>query len=128
MATTPQSKSLFFGALEFLDLIFHSVVREVRTQSGNATFGVLKEVSNIVVFLALFYTISVFLGRGAAIRGSLFVFLLTGIILFLTHTKAVGSVRSASSATSAIMMHSPMTVILSILAKAFAGLYFQFVA
>jgi len=26
------------------------------------------------------------------------------------------------------MMHSPMTVILSILAKAFAGLYFQFVA
>ncbi|NOR61383.1 MAG: ABC transporter permease [Rhodobacteraceae bacterium] len=128
MAAAPQSKSLFFGALEFLDLIFHSVVREVRTQSGNATFGVLKEVGNIAVFLALFYTIAVFLGRGASIRGSLFVFLLTGIILFLTHTKAVGSVRSASSATSAIMMHSPMTVILSILAKAFAGLYFQFVA
>ncbi len=128
MATAPQSKSMFFGVLEFIDLIFHSVVREVRTQSGNATFGVLKEVSTIVVFLGLFYVISLLMGRGAAIRGSLMLFLLTGIVLFLTHTKAVASVRSASKATSAIMMHSPMTVILSILAKAFAGLYLQFVA
>ncbi len=128
MATTPQSKSMFFGALEFLDLIYHSIVREVRTQSGSATFGIMKEVGNIAVFLGLFYMVSVFLGRGATIRGSLMVFLLSGIILFLTHTKAVGSVRSASNATSAIMMHAPMTVILSILAKAFAGLYFQFVA
>ncbi|MBL1435780.1 MAG: ABC transporter permease [Rhodobacteraceae bacterium] len=128
MATAPQSKSMFFGALEFLDLIFHSIVREVRTQSGNATFGILKEVGNIAVFMALFYMISVFMGRGAAIRGSLIMFLLTGIILFLTHIKAVASVRNASTATSAIMMHMPMTVILSILAKAFAGLYLQFVA
>lgn len=128
MASAPPSKSLFFGALEFMDLVFHSVVREVRTQSGNATFGVLKEVSNIAVYLGIFYVISIMMGQGAAIRGSLMVFLLTGIILFLTHIKAVSSVRSASNATSAIMMHSPMTVILSILAKAFAGLYLQFVA
>lgn len=128
MATAPQSKSMFFGALEFLDLIFHSVVREVRTQSGNATFGVLKEVSNIAIFMGIFYLISVFMGSGAAIRGSLVMFLLTGIVLFLVHIKAVASVRGASKATSAIMMHSPMTVILSIMAKAFAGLYLQFVA
>jgi len=128
MATTPQSKSLFIGMLEFLELIFHSVVREVRTQSGNATFGVLKEVSNMALFLGLFYMISIFMGRGAAIRGSLFVFLLTGIILFLTHIKAISSVKSASTASSAIMMHTPMTVILSIIAKAFAGLYLQLVA
>jgi ABC-type polysaccharide/polyol phosphate export permease len=128
MATTSPTKSMFFGALEFMDLIFHSIVREVRTQSGNATFGILKEVSIILVFLGLFYLISIFMGQGAAIRGSLVMFLLTGIVLFLTHIKAVGSVRSASNAASAIMMHSPMTVILSILAKAFAGLYLQFVA
>ncbi len=128
MATAPHSKSMFFGVLEFLDLIFHSVVREVRTQSGNATFGILKEVTNIAIFMGIFYMISVFMGRGAAIRGSLIMFLLTGIILFLTHIKAIASVRGASTATSAIMMHAPMTVILSILAKAFAGLYLQFVA
>ena len=128
MTTAPPSKSMFLGALEFLDLIYHSVVREVRTQSGNATFGVLKEVGNIAVFLGIFYMISVFMGRGAAIRGSLVMFLLTGIILFVTHTKAIASVKGASNATSAIMMHTPMTVILSIIAKAFAGLYLQFVA
>ncbi len=128
MATAPQPKSLFFGALEFLDLIFHSVVREVRKQSGNATFGILKEVSSIAIFMGLFYMVSIFMGRGAAIRGSLIMFLLNGIILYLTHIKAVASVRGASTATSAIMMHTPMTVILSILAKAFAGLYLQFVA
>ena len=128
MTTASQSKSLFWGMLEFMDLVFHSVVREVRTQSGNATFGILKEFTNIVVFLGIFYIISVFMGRGGSIRGSLVLFLLTGIILFLTHIKAIASVRTASNATSAIMMHTPMTVILSILAKSFAGLYFQFVA
>jgi len=128
MASAPQSKSMFFGALEFVDLIFHSIVREVRTQSGNATFGILKEVSNITIFMGLFYLVSIFMGRAGAIRGSLVLFLLTGVILFLTHIKAVASVRGASKATSAIMMHTPMTVILSISAKAFAGLYLQFVA
>lgn len=114
--------------LEFIDLVFHSVVREVRTQSGNATFGILKEFTNIVVFLGIFYVISIFMGRGGSIRGSLVLFLLTGIIPFLVHIKAIASVRTASIATSAIMMHTPMTVILSILTKAFAGLYLQFVA
>jgi len=128
MATETHSKSMILGLFEFADLVFHSVVREVRTQSGNATFGVFKEVTTIGVFLGLFYMIAMFLGRGAAIRGSLIVFLLTGIVLFLTHIKAISSVRSAQSATSAIMMHAPMTVILSILAKSFAGLYLQVIA
>ena len=128
MTARPHSKSLFFGALEFMELVYHSVVREVRSQSGNATFGVLKEVSTIGVFLGLFYMIAVFMGSGVAIRGGIMMFLLTGIILFLTHIKAIASVRGASTAASAIMMHAPMTVILSILAKAFAGLYLQLVA
>ncbi len=128
MTPATPSKSLFFGTLEFFNLVFHSVVREVRTQSGSTTFGILKEVSSIGVFIGLFYMISIFLGRGAAIRGSVIMFLLTGIIPFLIHTKAMGSVQSAQKASSAIMMHTPMTVMLSILAKAFGGLYLQFVA
>ncbi len=128
MTSTPSSKSMFFGTLEFMDLVYHSVVREVRMQSGSATFGIFKEVSTFAVFLGLFYMIAVFLGSGAAIRGSVMMFLLTGIILFLTHIKAISSVRAAQTATSAIMMHTPMTVILSILAKSFAGLYLQVIA
>lgn len=128
MSSSIQRKSLFFGALEFLELIFHSVVREVRTQSGNATFGIMKEISNTGLYLLLFYVISVFMGRGGAIRGSLVMFLLTGVVLFVVHVRAIASVRGASTASSAIMMHAPMTVILSIISKAFGGLYLQTVA
>ncbi|MCF6273161.1 MAG: ABC transporter permease [Rhodobacteraceae bacterium] len=120
--------SLFFGTLGFLDLIYQSIVREVRTQSGSATFGILKEVGQITMFMAFFYVLYIFMGRSVAIRGDFMMYLLTGIVLMLTHMRAIGSVRSASNATSAIMQHAPMTVILSILANALAGLYLQFVA
>ncbi len=116
------------GTMEFMELVYHSVVREVRTQSGNATFGILKEVGQITMFMGMFYILFMFMGRSAAIRGDFMMFLITGILLMLTHIKAIGSVRSAQNATSAMMQHAPMTVILSILANAFAGLYLQAVA
>jgi len=119
---------MFMGTLEFVELVYQSVVREVRTQSGNATFGILKEVANIAVFMGMFYIFFTFMGRSIAIRGDFMMFLLTGIVLMLTHMKAISSVRGASNATSSIMQHAPMTVILSIIANAFAGLYLQLVA
>jgi len=128
MAPITQTRSIVWAALEFIALIFHCVVREVRMQSGSATLGILKEVTTIGLFMLFFYMLSVFMGRGAAIRGDLMMFLLTGVALFLIHIKAIASTQSASNATSAEMQHAPMTVILSILAKAFGGLYLQVVA
>lgn len=128
MSSQRQRKSMFFGTLEFMDLVYHSVVREVRTQSGNATLGILKEVISIGVFLGIFYVLFVFMGRSVAIRGDFMMFLLTGVVLMVIHIKAIASVRGASNATAPIMQHAPMTVILSILSKAFAGLYLQGVA
>ena len=128
MTTNTRSPSIFWGTLDFMELIFHSVVREVRTQSGNATFGILKEVTQIATFMLMFYLLFLFMGRSVAIRGDFMMFLLTGIVLMLTHMKAIGTSMQASNATSAIMQHAPMTVMLSIMARAFAGLYFQFVA
>jgi len=116
------------GAFEFFELVYHSVVREVRMQSGNATFGILKEVTTISLFMVFFYVLAKFVGRNGAIRGDLMMYLLTGVVLLVVHIKAIGSAKSASKATSAIMQHAPMTVILSILAKAFSGLYLQAVA
>lgn len=128
MTALNQEKSQFMGALEFCELIFHSVVREVRTESGNASLGVFKEVANMALFIGLFYMIYHFMGRSIAIRGDFMMFLLTGVALMVVHMKAIGSVRSASNATSAIMQHAPFTVILSIVSKAFAGFYLQGVA
>lgn len=128
MNTQTSQKSFFIGTLEFIELVYHSVVREVRMQSGNATFGILKELGNMAMFMGMFYLIFTFLGRQIAIRGDFMMFLLTGIVLMVTHMKAIGSVMGASNAISSIMQHSPMTVILSILANAFAGLYLQLCA
>ncbi len=125
MAANSKPKSLMTAAFEFIGLAYHSVVREVRTQSGSATFGILKELGFIVTFLGMFYLIFTFMGRAIAIRGDFMMFLLSGVALLIVHMKAIGAVRSASIATSAIMMHAPMTVVLSILAKAFGGLYLQ---
>ncbi len=121
-------KSFFIGTLEFIELVYHSVVREVRMQSGNATFGILKELGNMAMFIGMFYLIFTFLGRSTAIRGDFMMFLLTGIVLMVTHMKAIGSVMSGSNAISSIMQHAPMTVILSIIANAFTGLYMQLCA
>jgi len=128
MSGINQQKSMFIGALDFLVLIFHSVVREIRTQSGNATLGVFKEVANLGMFMLMFYMIYSFMGRSIAIRGDFMMFLLTGVALMVVHMKAIGTARSSSNATSAIMQHAPMTVILSIISKAFAGFYLQVVA
>ncbi len=128
MTLQAQPKSFFFGTLEFLVLVYHSIVREVRTQSGNATLGILKELVFISTFIAFFYLIFLFLGRSTAIRGDFMMFLLSGVALLIIHMKAIAAVRSASNATSAVMQHAPMTVILSILAKSFAGLYLHFIA
>ncbi len=128
MNTAIKQKSLLIASFEFMELVYHSVVREVRTQSGNATFGILKEVGQIATFMAVFYLLFMFMGRSAAIRGDFMMFLITGILLLMTHIKAISSVRSANNATSPMMMHAPMTVILSILANAFAGLYLQAIA
>lgn len=128
MTSRPRSKSMLIGTFEFLELVYHSVVREVRTESGNATFGVLKEVGQMAIFLGMFYVFYLFMGRTSIIRGDFMMFLCTGIILMVVHMKAISSAKSASLSTSAIMQHAPMTAILSILAKAFGGLYLQSVA
>ena len=119
---------MLLGTLEFLELVYHSVVREVRTQSGNATFGIMKEVVQMATFIGFFYVLYIFMGRSILIRGDFMMFLLTGIMLMVVHMKAISSAKAASLSTSAIMQHAPMTTILSIIAKAFGGLYLQSVA
>lgn len=123
-----QENSIFIGTLKFSELVFHSVVREVRTQSGSATLGVLKEVATMATFIGMFYMMYSFMGRAIAIRGDFMMFLLTGVILMVVHMRAIGTARTSSNALSPIVQHAPMTVMVSFVSKAFAGLYLQSLA
>lgn len=121
-----QGYSGFWAIVRFGDLLFHSTVRVVRKSSRNALLGLFNNVFQSVMMIGVFYLLFNVLGmRANAIRGDFLMFLMTGIFLFLTHTKTMGAVVSAEGPTSAIMKHAPMTTFLSISSAALAVLYLQ---
>lgn len=129
MITARRNKNLIqaFGA--FVELTYHSTVRQVRKQSGSASLGLVIEISQSLLFVAMFYVMFTFMGlKGLAVRGDFILFLVTGVFLYLTHIKAITAVQSAGSSVSPIMKHAPMTPAISMLASAFASLYLQVLA
>jgi len=113
----------FFGMAE---LIYHSIVRDVRKTHSNAVVGLLMNMMQTVVFVLTFYAMFFFLGmRGAAIRGDFLLYIMSGIFLFMCHTKAVSAVVGSEGPASAMMRHAPMNTVISITAAAVSSLYLQ---
>jgi ABC-type polysaccharide/polyol phosphate export permease len=119
-------KTRLRGALEIFELIFHASVRNVRKTHGNAVIGLLMNIFQTVLLVAVFYIMFDLLGlRGAAIRGDFLLYVFSGIFLFMTHVKTVGAVAGAEGPTSPMMKHAPMNTIVSIAAAALSALYTQ---
>ncbi len=114
-------------AIGMMEVIFHSVVRDVRKQHGNAFLALGVNMLQMVIFVAAFYVMFSMLGlRGpGAIRGDFMLYLMTGIFLYMTNVKALGSVMGAEGPTSAMMQHAPMNTIVAISAAALGALYIQ---
>jgi len=113
----------FFGMAE---LIYHSIVRDERKTHSNAVVGLLMNMMQTVVFVLTFYAMFFFLGmRGAAIRGDFLLYIMSGIFLFMCHTKAVSAVVGSEGPASAMMQHAQMNTVISITAAAVSSLYLQ---
>lgn len=113
-------------AFAMLELIFHASVRSVRKSHGNAIIGLLMNLVQMVLMIVVFYVMFDLLGmRGNAIRGDYLLYIMSGIFMFMTHTKALGAVVSSDGPTSAMMKHSPMNPIIAIAAAALSTLYLQ---
>ncbi|MEL6958446.1 MAG: ABC transporter permease [Pseudomonadota bacterium] len=126
MFEAPRPLNRSRSALSLLELIYHSIVRDVRKDHRNALIGLLMNMMQTVVFVAAFYFMFSVLGlRSSAIRGDFLLFIMSGIFLFMTHTKAMGSVLKAEGPASAMMKHAPMNTIVSITSSALASLYIQ---
>lgn len=79
-----------------LELIYHSIVRELRKDHRHAVIGLLMNMLQTVIFVLAFYFMFSVLGlKGSAIRGDFLLYIMSGIFLFLTHTKAMGAVLKA---------------------------------
>lgn len=120
---------LFLGTANFLMLLYVTIVRDIRKNDGNALIGLVKEIMQTLIMIAVFYAMINILGlRGVAVRGSFILYLLTGIFLFFTHIKAVGKVAGSGSATNQMLNHAPVSTMMLILAAALSALYIQILA
>lgn len=126
MFKVEQKTTHFRSALGLADLIYHNTVRHIRRSHRNAVIGLAMNMFQTVMFVAAFYIMFSVLGlRGAAIRGDFILYLLSGIFLFLTHTKAVGAIMASEGPTSAMMKHAPMNTAIAIASAALSSLYLQ---
>ncbi|MBK6465758.1 MAG: ABC transporter permease [Rhodobacter sp.] len=114
---------------EFLELIYHATIRNLRKGHGNAVYGMVMNVVQATLILLIFVVMFSILGmKRNAIRGDFILYVMSGVFMFLTHTKALGAVSGAEGPTSPMMMHAPMNPIISIVSAALAALYQQIFA
>ncbi|MEM9009655.1 MAG: ABC transporter permease [Pseudomonadota bacterium] len=112
------------AALSFLDLLFVSIVRDFRETTGNSHFGILAALSRPILLFTMFYVMFELIGlRTMVVRGDFFIFMMTGIFLFLSHILAVRRLRSTSHSTSGMIYNQKTSALLSILTSALTELY-----
>lgn len=124
----PQAKrtSRLSSGLEFLELIYHATVRQLRGSHSNAIYGMVINVIQSTLVLIIFIVMFEILGmRRIAIRGDFVLYVMSGVFMFLTHTKAMGAVSGADGPASAMMMHAPMNPLIAVISAALGALYQQ---
>jgi len=121
-----ESQSNVGAALTMAEVIYHSVVRSVRKTHNNAFMALGSNIMQMVVFVLAFYVMFSILGmQGAAIRGDFLIYIMTGIFIFMAHTKTMSAVLGADGPASPMMQHAPMNTMISILSAAIGALYVQ---
>jgi len=102
------SRGSLSSAINMAELVYHSVVRSVRKQHNNAFAAIGINILQAVIFVGVFYVMFTMLGmRGSAIRGDFVIYIMTGIFLFMMHTKTVTAVAGSEGPASAMMQHAP---------------------
>jgi ABC-type polysaccharide/polyol phosphate export permease len=114
------------SAFGMLELIFHAAVRSVRKSHGNAVMGLVMNIFQTILMIAImFFVMNLLGGIRSKVRGDFMLFVMSGVFMFMTHAKTMGAVSNAEGPTSAIMKHSPMNSLISIASAALGALYLQ---
>lgn len=126
MFRVPAQKTPFLGFAALADLVFHASVRHIRKSNHNAIVGLIVNIVQSVVLVLIMYALFTLLKmRGSAVRGDFMLYTMTGIFMYMTHTKTLQAVQKSDGPTSSMMKHAPMNTIVSIGAAALATLYLQ---
>jgi ABC-type polysaccharide/polyol phosphate export permease len=114
------------SATTVLELIYHSTVRNVRKGHGNALYGLFMNILQTLVLVLVFYVMFSILGlRSSSVRGDFLLYIMSGIFLFMTSTKAMSAVIGSEGPASPMMQHAPMTTAIAITSGALSSLYIQ---
>ncbi len=126
MFQTSAPRSRFESVTYVAELIYHNSVRSVRKSHGNAILAILMNMLQTVVFVMAFYIMFQILGlRGTALRGDFMIYIMTGIFLYMTHSKTLGAVSSSEGPASSMMQHAPMNTAIAIASAMVSTLYIQ---
>ncbi|WGW04380.1 ABC transporter permease [Tropicibacter oceani] len=122
--TKPRSR--LGSAVYIAELIYHNSVRAVRKTHGNAILAILMNMLQTVIFVLAFFFMFQILGlRGAALRGDFMIYIMTGVFLYMTHSKTLGAVASSEGPASPMMQHAPMNTAIAIASAMLSTLYIQ---
>ncbi len=114
------------AALSVAEVIYHATVRSVRKSHRNALLGLFVNMLQTMMLVAIFYVMFSVLGlRGSAVRGDFLIYIMSGIFLFITHTKTMAAVVGSEGPASPMMQHAPMSTFVAITSAAFGSLYIQ---
>ncbi len=126
MFRAPKRSTPIHGLMALLELIFHAAVRHIRKSNHNAVVGLIVNIAQSVILVLIMYALfTVLKMRGSAVRGDFMLYTMTGIFMYMTHTKTLQAVARSDGPTSSMMKHAPMNTIVSIAASALAALYLQ---
>jgi ABC-type polysaccharide/polyol phosphate export permease len=122
-------KTRLTAALDLSELIYHSTVRAAQRGNSNALFGLIMNVVQSAVFIVALYVTMHLLGwQSSALRGDFVMFLIAGVMSYMTYNKTMKAVYGSEGPNSPMMLHSPMTPAVSIASAALSALYLQVLA
>ena len=129
MFESRRRRSYLAGLGAMSELIFHATVRKVRQSHRHPLLAILvnmlQTILLVLAFALMFYIIG---ARNMGIRGDFVIYIMTGIVLSMTHIKSMGAVQGAEGPTSPMMQHAPMNTFISIVSGLLATLYIQTLA
>ncbi len=107
-------------------MVFHAAVRNVRKSHGNAVVGLLMNIFQTVMLVAVFYLMFELLGmRGTVIRGDYLLYIMSGVFLYVTHVKTMSAVGGKRCADVTHHEHATMNTLVVVAASALGALYQQ---
>ena len=123
-----RNKSMGEATLSFMDLLYVSIVREFRTTNGGAILSFFFAILRPLVIFIVFWVMYEVIGRSMIVRGDFLLFMMTGIMLYLFHIRAVKTLQKAGHAQAGMMFYARASTMLNVLSSAIYELYLNALA